>query len=84
MKFRRKPLEVEALRVSEIISGIDLPEWVSGLLGSHVIRVVGDGVNVHLPSGVESLGLDDWVVLDDEGVIAWDNASFLNIFEEVL
>lgn len=96
MKYRKRPLEVDAVRVHlKVLGGVDSLDWVGvavaarhGDVGS--IRLVHDPValradfEVVTPHGPIKCRFGDWVVRDQFGHLhPYTDEHFRLIFEEV-
>lgn len=74
MKFRKKPLVVEAMPIGEInrlyfekCSISDTPDWVQNLINEHKITFALNGMFIKVYGNHVSADLNDWLVLDQNG-----------------
>lgn len=86
-RFRRKPLEVEAIRVSDVFFGTQRPQWVEERLASgklHVKSVGGrpESIEIFTLDGMQRAPASYWLVHDSFGhVYALSAARFEALYE---
>ncbi len=77
MRYRKKPIEVEAFRLRRDM--VDAPDWLWGLVGEwSALSVSGPRrLRVDTPAGVMTAGVGDYIVREATGEVRpWSAAAF--------
>lgn len=77
MRFRKKPVEIDAIKVSDIVRAYNdydaaapsrlLPSWFTEAVGSVVIGIYFDRVEIKIPEGVMFGNRGDWIIRGIKG-----------------
>lgn len=67
MKFRKKPVVIEAVRVADILDAEapdDLPVWVEAAVQAYTLQIIPTTGTIHIrtPEGVMRGGRTDWLI----------------------
>lgn len=86
MRYRKKPVDADAVRVSEVIrsilNGTDLPNWVSKMFVENHLFIGFSRLEIKLPGkGLHSGSERDWIVRDETGVRVVSTEEFHERFE---
>lgn len=75
MKFRKKPVIIEATNVDTIVAVMcrgnttDLPKWLQRALETGVVTLTNDSLYVRTLEGVMKASPGDWIILGTKGEI---------------
>jgi hypothetical protein len=64
MKFRKKPVVIEAVAVSDIINNPinTIPKWVNLAIVNKTIQIDSDHIKINTLEGVMVADYDDWLI----------------------
>ena len=69
MRFRKKPVTIEAVLVADVLDkpGEELPDWVGAAVMSGALRAEGDSLQIGTLEGVMTGGREDWLLRGTAG-----------------
>ncbi|MEN6550021.1 MAG: hypothetical protein ABFE07_28600 [Armatimonadia bacterium] len=83
-KFRKKPVVIEALPVSAVVRGTELPSWAAAALECGEVRVEGDGLWVSTMEGKMRGESSAWLIRGVKGELyCCDAEIFARTYEAV-
>lgn len=64
MRFRKRPKIVDAVLVSDCLSGTKMPDWFIFRLRCGKLKIVDGGVNIIIGNSLKQMHPRDWIAYD--------------------